>query len=228
MFGELVDVILVVRDGTGVARHLIHVPEVPLQATPIVARKLANTRFVAGSMPACARDAHEQCPSPSAETSDGLGLRVSDYIVLAMEYGKPNPEAHSFRHDSFIEYGYVIPGHPAGPGINSIFLHPILSHYQFQTDGEQVWPLDSHHIFEDTLTFWDRPLVHHEPARIFIAAALLPKQFAIRREEVADKFPKVHLFSENYNALREDVRQRYPNNGELLSAGSNPISPPRQ
>ncbi len=83
--------------------------------------------------------------------------------MVTLEYGPDHDAVDPFD----IEVSRISQDTP-GQAHDAAYLHPVVRHYR---DGALT---GTHHLAENLENRWDRPDVHREPLRAFIAAMVAP------------------------------------------------------
>ncbi|WP_033338521.1 NAD(P)-binding domain-containing protein [Catenuloplanes japonicus] len=104
---------------------------------------------------------HEEVPV-AYHLEGGLGAH-RDAFVVTLEYGPDHDAVDPFD----IEVSRISQDTP-GQAHDAAYLHPVVRHYR---DGALT---GTHHLAENLENRWDRPDVHREPLRAFIAAMVAP------------------------------------------------------
>jgi thioredoxin reductase len=91
----------------------------------------------------------------------GSGLAPADAFTLTLEYGPDHDRVDPFD----IEVGRIRQD-DAGRAVDSRYLHPVVRHWRAGT------VVGEHHVAENLENEWTSPVVHREPLRDFLAAAL--------------------------------------------------------
>jgi thioredoxin reductase len=98
----------------------------------------------------------------------GSGLAPAEAVTLTLEYGPDHDRVDPFD----IEQGRIRQD-DAGRAVDSRYLHPVVRHWRAgRVAGE-------HHVAENLENDWTSPVVHREPLRAFLTAALAAGALAV-------------------------------------------------